>query len=52
MDTTPNLSREVKCGWAGLSRKKSRGPVEAEFFLLTSLFIELIDPLFIRVHGD
>jgi len=42
-DNKPNFSREVK-QWAG-SREKNLHSVEAELFFLTSLFIELIDPM-------
>ena len=42
-ERTPNLSRDVDTGGLDVENK-SRAPVEPEFFLLTSLFIELIDP--------
>ena len=45
MDNKPNFSRGMKLQWAGSRERNLAAPVEAELFFLTSLFIELIDPI-------
>ena len=44
MDNKPNFSREVKLQWAG-SRERNLASGRGGTFFLTSLFIELIDPV-------